>query len=272
MTCCTKVSLVLVVLLVQVCRGANGDCSRAVAKSVTYVPSCPTTIKERDRAANIKNCSKLATQQNCSNVLDYHCVINGFGNETLEVCATKRLIDGFCTEFNVAGGVIQSHSSAPCNKMTFPKCNIHYYSSEAFKYSGCYELVYKNGRNKTIKELTNQRNTTSDQPENGDNTVNITAGILVPLFIVTAIMIGVIIYKRKKKRRQNGTTNTKGEIAKLISDTHELEEERKPEKTKDIDATTGTDKYTYKTDEDDREQNNAESIRFLRSYKTRKYL
>lgn len=132
------------------------------------MPSCPTTIKERDRAANIKNCSKLATQQNCSNVLDYHCVINGFGNETLEVCATKRLIDGdvyaliyilysksffvslykivlvlfnellifflgFCTEFNVAGGVIQSHSSAPCNKMTFPKCNIHYYSSEAFK-------------------------------------------------------------------------------------------------------------------------------------------
>lgn len=78
----------------QVCRGANGDCSKAVAKSVAYVPSCPTTIKERDRAANIKNCSKLATQQNCSNVLDYHCVINGFGNETLEVCATKRLIDG----------------------------------------------------------------------------------------------------------------------------------------------------------------------------------
>lgn len=32
---------------------------------------------------------------------------------------------------------------------------------------------------------------------NRDNTVNITAGILIPLFIVTAIMIGVIIYKSK---------------------------------------------------------------------------
>lgn len=155
--------------LPQLCRGANGDCSNAVAKSVVYVPFCPTSMKERDRAANIKNCSKLATQQNCSDVLDYHCVINGFRNETLEVCATKRLIAGdvyaliyilysksffislykivpvlfnellnmfflgFCTEFNVAGGVIQSHSSAPCNKMTFPKCDIHYNSSEAYK-------------------------------------------------------------------------------------------------------------------------------------------
>lgn len=267
MTGCTNVSLFLIVLLVQLCRGANGDCSNAVAKSVVYVPFCPTSMKERDRAANIKNCSKLATQQNCSDVLDYHCVINGFRNETLEVCATKRLIAGFCTEFNVAGGVIQSHSSAPCNKMTFPKCDIHYNSSEAYKYPGCYELVYKNGRNKTIKELTNQRNTTSDQPENGDNTGIITAGILVPLFIVTVIVIGVFIYKRKKKRRQNGTTKTKGEIAKLIPETHELAKAIKPEKAKDNDVTTGTDKYTYKTDEDDREENNAESIKFLRTNK-----
>lgn len=48
-------------------------------------------------------------------------------------CLNLFLFLGFCTEFNVAGGVIQSHPLAPCNKMTFPKCNIHYYSSEAYK-------------------------------------------------------------------------------------------------------------------------------------------
>lgn len=80
--------------LLQLCIGANGDCTEAVAQSVVNVPSCPTSKDEREMAANIKNCSKLAYQQNCSDVLVYHCVINGFRNETLEVCATKRLIDG----------------------------------------------------------------------------------------------------------------------------------------------------------------------------------
>lgn len=48
-------------------------------------------------------------------------------------CLNMFLFLGFCTEFNVAGGVIQSHPLAPCNKMTFPKCNIPYSSSEAYK-------------------------------------------------------------------------------------------------------------------------------------------
>lgn len=81
--------------LPQLSIGANSDCPKAVVVgSVVKVTSCPISIGERDRAAYIKNCSKLATQQNCSDDLVYHCVINGFRNETLEVCATKRLIDG----------------------------------------------------------------------------------------------------------------------------------------------------------------------------------
>lgn len=40
---------------------------------------------------------------------------------------------GFCTEFNVAGGVIQSHVSAPCNKSTELRCEDVYYSTHAYK-------------------------------------------------------------------------------------------------------------------------------------------
>lgn len=37
-----------------------------------------------------------------------------------------------CVEFNVAGGVIQEQSSARCNN-EFPKCDVFYKSSTAYK-------------------------------------------------------------------------------------------------------------------------------------------
>lgn len=40
---------------------------------------------------------------------------------------------GYCTEFNVAGGVIQSHVSAPCNKTSVLACDNVYYSTRAYK-------------------------------------------------------------------------------------------------------------------------------------------
>lgn len=57
------------------------------------VKFCPTTKQEWETAAKRKNCDKIATQQTCSDPEDfvYHCVINGFQNETLEVCAPQKL-------------------------------------------------------------------------------------------------------------------------------------------------------------------------------------
>lgn len=58
--------------------------------------SCPTSKKEWDIAARKKNCSKIASHQKCSSVekFQYHCVLNGYRNETLEVCAPSRVIFG----------------------------------------------------------------------------------------------------------------------------------------------------------------------------------
>lgn len=60
------------------------------------VKFCPTTEQEWETAAKRKNCDKIATQQTCSGSEDfvYHCVINGFQNETLEVCAPQKLMTG----------------------------------------------------------------------------------------------------------------------------------------------------------------------------------
>lgn len=73
----------------------NRYCQQAV-DSVKIVPSCPTSKKEWDKAAQEKNCIRIAFMQSCSSVeqFEYHCVMNGYRNETLEVCAPSRIIFG----------------------------------------------------------------------------------------------------------------------------------------------------------------------------------
>lgn len=63
---------------------------------MTVVTSCPKSKEEWDIASREKNCSKIATQQTCAAAekFKYHCVINGYRNALLEVCAPERLILG----------------------------------------------------------------------------------------------------------------------------------------------------------------------------------
>lgn len=73
---------------------ADENCPEIV-KSVKEVESCPTTKEENDRAASLKNCGKITLGKNCNFTrVYYHCVINGYRNKTLEVCAPWRLIVG----------------------------------------------------------------------------------------------------------------------------------------------------------------------------------
>lgn len=83
------------------CRGANEHCPEAV-RSIQLVEKCPSSEEEWKDGASNKNCGKLAKRQNCT-IADeflYHCVINAYINETLEVCAPKRLIHGKGYEVN----------------------------------------------------------------------------------------------------------------------------------------------------------------------------
>lgn len=77
------------------CECENRYCKEAV-DSVEIVTACPTSKTEWDIAARKKNCERIASRQKCDSVerFKYHCVINGFGNEVVEVCAPSRIIFG----------------------------------------------------------------------------------------------------------------------------------------------------------------------------------
>lgn len=69
--------------------------------------SCPTNDEEWETAGKLKNCQITSAQQKCSEAdkFVYHCVINGFENETLEVCAPQKLITGILIELHLVKNV-----------------------------------------------------------------------------------------------------------------------------------------------------------------------
>lgn len=199
-------------LLVQLCTSENRYCQEAV-ESVTTVGSCPTTKAGWDAAARRKSCSRIASTQKCSDVdkFVYHCVINGYRNQTLEVCAPLRIIFGHCVEFNVGGGVIQDQRSAKCND-TFPKCESIYNSVDAYKYPDCYKLVslrdtvYSTTTSRTNTVATaaaaSTKETTTYESDSTKNIAIIAAVVSVTTIILIVAIILVLWKRRCKKRRQ----------------------------------------------------------------------
>lgn len=141
-TCLLCLGVILVTI--QCCRSQLTLCKKYVA-NLKVVPSCPKSKEEWDTAARKKNCTKRAAELTCaaSEKFKYHCVLNGYRNALVEVCAPERLILGHCTEYNVIGRVIQDHQTAPCKKGSFPNCDKYYLSTDAYKYPDCYDLIQR---------------------------------------------------------------------------------------------------------------------------------
>lgn len=196
--------LVLVLLQYQMCECGNRYCEEAV-DSLEIVTSCPTSKIEWEIAAGKKNCEKKASRQKCVSVekFRYHCVINGFKNEMVEVCAPSRVIFGHCVEFNVHGGVIQDQMSTPCNN-TFPKCDSIYNSSDAYKYPDCYKLVIDGEVSSTTPNFTTKlpstfTRITSEAPDFVQEQINkeYTWIIIAAVLLVVGISIIFVTLRRK---------------------------------------------------------------------------
>lgn len=210
------------ILQVQRC-GSAKYCQEAV-DSVKTVQSCPTSKTEWDAAARRKNCSSIASKQSCSLVdkFVYHCVINGYRNVTLEVCAPSRIIFGHCVEFNVAGGVIQDQFSARCNE-SFPKCDSHYLSSTAYKYPDCYKLV----QGEYIYQSTTFRITTNDTSATIDLRKTESFHFLWLIFIIIiGVSVSFAVGLNRRRRRQTENSNSTGEKSKLLPRNNDIEEEK----------------------------------------------
>lgn len=222
MTHPTYNSLVFGLLLFQLIKSQNRFCPEAVS-SMKRVAACPTSKTEWDNAALKKNCSELAPSQNCApvNKFKYHCVINGLRNKLVEVCAPERIIFGHCVEFNGRGGVIQDQKSAVCNEK-FPKCDIFYFSTDAYKYSDCYMLVSSVGLKdeatflitKSISAKLTTMRTTTDESLSSQTVIIITTALSV-VFIVCSAVVILVILVLKKRRMTNEIKMDESEEAML---------------------------------------------------------
>lgn len=60
--------------------------------TVEVVDDCPDSKEKWGEAAARKNCTAYASQCDKPQQLVYHCVINSYTNETLELCAYGKYI------------------------------------------------------------------------------------------------------------------------------------------------------------------------------------
>lgn len=123
--------------------GGSNSCE--VTKStIQIVDYCPDSEEKWRQAATRKNCSAYANQCSEPNKFVYHCVINEYVTETLEVCAYSRYIfSGKCTGYSVSGNVIQQNSRTNCAVFKNNSCPNYYNSDEAYRYPDCYKLTRK---------------------------------------------------------------------------------------------------------------------------------
>ncbi|XP_048768352.2 uncharacterized protein LOC125674972 [Ostrea edulis] len=121
-------------------------------KTRSTVKTCPVDEASWLKAANQMDCSKYDGK--CSGNLKYHCLINPWQNETVQVCAPPtRIRSGYCAEYNTRGGKVQEFYINNCKA-----CSRDYQSTEAYKYQECYSQVYKQTHRQTLQ---------STQPTNG---------------------------------------------------------------------------------------------------------
>lgn len=145
------VLLTLMVFYKQVCPFTGCQISTLTEK---YVDQCPLDAESWKMAAKQKNCESV--EQECSlliglnnqlYIFQYHCLINSWGNATIEVCALNRSIFGYCAEYDAAGGLVQDNYDLGCQQR-HPPCPALYNSAEAYLYQSCYDLVYRKRANK----------------------------------------------------------------------------------------------------------------------------
>ncbi|XP_061167907.1 uncharacterized protein LOC133176865 [Saccostrea echinata] len=195
---------------------ANTDSCPASKKTVQSVENCPTSEKEWMRASQRKNCSAFASQ--CSNPdrFVYHCVINPFLNETLEVCVYKKtIVFGYCTEYSYSANRIQQSLGTLCSGFIQKPCPTGYPSDEAYKYPGCYELTKKSTTENPTTVNPSTSGTTvvtetgpvlngsaADTEDRGDNGSVI--GIVVGVLVVVAFALGGFFIYRRYSRRKKG--------------------------------------------------------------------
>lgn len=200
-----RIYLMVVVMIgccVKVPRAVTDSC-QVSKETVDIVDDCPDTMEKWTEAAARKNCEAYARRCDEPDRFVYHCVINAFINQTLEVCAYRRVIVlGFCTEYSFGGNVIQQNFKANCTKFTHNPCPSSYPSTDAYKYPGCYEMTKKTtARPATITtpSTVNATNMNNEKQANEGSSTGILLPIALVVLGVTVFIVCLYIWRRRKK-------------------------------------------------------------------------
>lgn len=188
------------------------DSSCSVSPStVQIVDNCPDSEDEWRQAAARKNCAAYAS--NCSEPekLVYHCVINSFVNQTLEVCAYWRItLFGSCTEYSLSGNIIQRSWYTNCTQFTKNPCPLAYKSNDSYKYPGCYELTKKTTTQPAATSTFSTTNTThmnnEKQADGGspkDFIFPVIIAVVLLLIVVVAGVCFILLWRKVKKRKKD---------------------------------------------------------------------
>lgn len=203
--------------------------------TVEVVDDCPDSKEKWGEAAARKNCTAYASQCDKPQQLVYHCVINSYTNETLELCAYgKYILSGYCTEYSLLGNRIQQNLRTNCTQFKENPCPSGYHSTEAYKYPGCYKLTkemttqaksnlkkggiltvanlpahdYDKAETRNISKMINM-----ERPEDKESTktnVNITYWLVPLVIFIVGVAFGLAYFistKKKKPHKDNPEDN-----------------------------------------------------------------
>lgn len=193
---------------------ASNDACDISRSTIQIVKNCPESEEKWREAAARKNCAAYANQCSDPKRLVYHCLLNEYINQTLEVCAyAQNIVLGYCTYYS--GNRILPNFKTSCKEFENNPCPDFYRSTEAFKYKGCYELTKKSGhiwriqvirRKQTSSFAVTTASTDStlnrNDKEDVTNTVHISVGVV---FLAIMFGIGLLCFwcRKIKYNRRN---------------------------------------------------------------------
>ncbi|XP_062604445.1 uncharacterized protein LOC134266238 [Saccostrea cucullata] len=194
---------VLSVVCVRFLESASCTQSRI---TVTSTKSCPKSKEEWDLRAAAKGCSLVSKQCGDNEESVYHCVLNSFANDTLEVCAPRaRILGQVCAEYNVLGAIIQESQYAKCEDT----CPFAYTSTDVYKYQNCFRKIASKNRTDTMpvkgRDDINS-NISSCTQENSSETsekkwmISTIVLILINVFLIAWIIYTYDLSKIRKKK------------------------------------------------------------------------
>uniref|UniRef100_A0A8W8JHW9 LIM zinc-binding domain-containing protein n=2 Tax=Magallana gigas TaxID=29159 RepID=A0A8W8JHW9_MAGGI len=171
MTSIMKHQAAIALLIAILSNFSNCDYCPVSAPTVSVVSKCPTTKTEWDEAASRKKCSHMSAK--CGNKSPvYHCLLNQWRNETVEVCASNWYISGFCAIYNTEEMKVIDDFSRDCTNLTGGPCPTRYISTDAYMYQGCY----------------GKRNTSTSLPST-DKQVHVSTDCTSPAALIAIIIV-----------------------------------------------------------------------------------